>query len=74
MFHHEPIQIIETPVARRPERSGACLVAGCPCKDARIISPRRAAFFAEVARRSGETANRAIAPDAGWRLPASEGD
>ena len=26
--------------------AGACLVAGCTCKDARIVSFRRAAFFA----------------------------
>jgi len=49
---------------------GRCLVAGCPCKDARIVSHRRAAFFAVLARRAGETANRTIAPETGWRLPA----
>jgi hypothetical protein len=47
---------------------GACLVAGCPCKDARIVSPRRAAFFAAWARDHGETANRVVEPDdATWR-------
>jgi hypothetical protein len=47
----------------------ACLVSGCPCKDARIVSHRRAAFFAAVARTHGETADRMIAPDPDWRLP-----
>ena len=46
-----------------------CLVEGCPCKDARIVSTRRAAFFADQARLHGETANRSIAPEAGWRIP-----
>jgi hypothetical protein len=46
-----------------------CLVEGCPCKDARIVSTRRAAFFADQARQHGETANRSIAPEAGWRIP-----
>jgi hypothetical protein len=46
-----------------------CLVAGCPCKDARIVSQRRAAFFASWARDHGETANRAVAPEADWRIP-----
>ena len=47
---------------QRPVRGG-CLVDGCPCKDARIISTRRVAFFAEWARRSGETADRRVEPD-----------
>ena len=51
-----------------PLRS-ACLVPGCPCKDARIVSYRRAAFYATVARTQGETADRTIAPDPEWRLP-----
>jgi hypothetical protein len=46
-----------------------CLVEGCSCKDARIVSTRRAAFFAALARDHGETANRAVAPEAGWRIP-----
>lgn len=49
--------------------AGACLVAGCPCKDARIVSHRRAAFFAAVARENGETADRTVAADAEWRIP-----
>ena len=46
-----------------------CLVEGCPCTDARIVSRRRAAFFATWAREHGETADRAVAPEAGWRIP-----
>jgi hypothetical protein len=48
----------------------ACLVAGCACKDARIVSHRRAAYFAVVARSNGQTANRIVAVEADWRLPA----
>jgi hypothetical protein len=51
-----------------PSRA-ACLVRGCPCKDARIVSYRRAAFFAAVARTHGETADRMIEPDPEWHLP-----
>jgi hypothetical protein len=50
---------------------GACLVAGCTCKDARILSTRRAAYFASIAASRGETAARHIAADDGWRLPTS---
>ena len=46
----------------------ACLVAGCTCKDARIVSYRRAAFFASWAREHGETADRLVDPDPTWRL------
>jgi hypothetical protein len=46
-----------------------CLAQGCSCKDARIVSTRRAAFFADLARHNGETANRAISPEIGWRIP-----
>jgi hypothetical protein len=60
------------PVLDRPatRTRSACLVAGCPCKDPRIVSHRRAAFFATVAREHGETADRVIAPDPEWSLPA----
>ncbi len=51
---------------------GACLIAGCTCKDSRIVSYRRAAFFAAVARRSGQTADRIIAMEPGWRIPSAE--
>jgi hypothetical protein len=52
----------------RPGRR-ACLVAGCPCKDARIVSHRRAAFFAAWAVSHDETANRFIEPDPTWQFP-----
>lgn len=56
----------ESPVA---PRSGRCSVAGCPCKDVRIILRRRAAFFADLAARRGETADRVIPPEPGWAMP-----
>ncbi len=46
----------------------ACLVAGCPCKDARIVSHRRAAFYAAWAREHGETADRMVGADPGWSI------
>ena len=46
---------------RRP-----CLVDGCPCKDARIVSRRRAAYFAARARQTGQTADRIMAVEAEW--------
>jgi hypothetical protein len=49
-------------------RSG-CLVEGCPCRDARIVSHRRARFFAHLAVANGETAQRVIPADPEWRLP-----
>jgi hypothetical protein len=56
--------------SRRLPANGACLVTGCPCKDARIVSHRRVAFFAAVAKERGETADRAIQPDPEWTLSA----
>jgi hypothetical protein len=44
----------------------ACLVEGCTCKDARIVSHRRAAFFSAWAKNHGETANRVIKADPAW--------
>jgi hypothetical protein len=44
----------------------ACLVEGCTCKDARIVSHRRAAFFSAWAKDHGETANRVIKADPKW--------
>lgn len=46
-----------------------CVVAGCGCKDLRILSPRRARFHAYLARARGETADRVIDPDPEWWLP-----
>jgi hypothetical protein len=49
-----------------PPARVACLVGGCPCKDARIISTRRIAFFAEWAKQHQETADRQIEADPLW--------
>lgn len=54
-----------------PLARGACLVEGCPCKDARIVSSRRASYFASIARSRGETADRQIAAEIDWRMPTS---
>ena len=71
MFHPNQDVPAEAVALVEPSRTGACLVPGCPCKDARIVSHRRAAFFADVARRRGETADRSIAPDPAWRMPSA---
>jgi hypothetical protein len=47
----------------------ACLVDGCPCKDARIVSTRRATYFAIVALANGQTAHRVVEADPSWILP-----
>jgi hypothetical protein len=52
---------ITTTPARR-----ACLVDGCTCKDARILSTRRASYFASVAASRGETADRIVPADPTW--------
>jgi hypothetical protein len=57
-----------TTSAQEPTRR-ACLVEGCPCKDARILSHRHAAFIAALARSRGQTADRVLTPEAGWRIP-----
>jgi hypothetical protein len=63
----EDTEIVET--TNIPARR-ACLTAGCSCRDARIVSYRRAAFYATVARSSGETADRVVPAESGWRIPA----
>ncbi|HEV8546525.1 MAG TPA: hypothetical protein VGQ64_09520 [Candidatus Limnocylindrales bacterium] len=60
------------PVATHQRVRRTCLVAGCPCEDPRIVSHRRAAFFATLAKTHGETADRTIEPDPTWRLPTSD--
>jgi hypothetical protein len=45
----------------------ACLVDGCPCKDARIVSRRHAAFVAAMAVSRGQTAARAVPLEDDWR-------
>ncbi len=52
-----------------PPRSSRCMAPGCPCQDARIVSHRRARFFAHLAVVSGETAGRIIRPEPDWTLP-----
>jgi hypothetical protein len=52
--------------SRRP-----CLVDGCSCKDARIVSRRRAAYFAARARQTGQTADRVVPTEPDWLLPGS---
>ena len=60
-----------TEITTAPRRR-ACLVDGCTCKDARILSTRRAAYVASIAASRGEAADRRIAADEGsWRLPTS---
>lgn len=54
-----------------PSRPSGCLAPGCPCQDARIVSHRRARFFTHLAVANGETADRVIAPDPDWQLPAA---
>jgi hypothetical protein len=53
-------------------RSG-CLAEGCPCRDARIVSHRRARFFAHLAVVNGETAQRVVPVEPGWSISASAG-
>jgi hypothetical protein len=54
-----------------PPTQRACLGAGCACKDARIVSHRRAAYFAVLARANGQTANRIVDVESEWRLPVT---
>ena len=70
MYHPDQLHrtIVEPSVAASPARMGGCLVDGCRCRDARIVSHRRAAFFAFLARQSGETADRVIAVDPAWSV------
>jgi len=59
-------RVVEQPESRV---RGACLITGCSCKDSRIVSHRRAAFFAALAARSGQTADRVVSVEATWRIP-----
>ena len=65
------LDLITQQEPKHEARSG-CLVDGCPCRDARIVSHRRARFFAHLAAAHGETANRVIEPELGWELPPLE--
>ncbi len=61
----------ETTTRTRPAREtrSACLAEGCPCQDPRIVSHRRARFFAHLAEEHGETARRVVLPEPGWDIP-----
>jgi len=59
-------QQVERHGATASQARRACLVEGCTCKDARIVSHRRAAFFSAWAKNHGETANRVIKADPTW--------
>ena len=59
---------VARPAATDRLTTRACLVRGCPCKDARIVSRRRVAFFAAWAKDHGETADRSVDPDPTWSL------
>jgi hypothetical protein len=48
-----------------------CTATGCTCEDLRIVSPRRAKFYAHQAASRGQTAHRVIAADPDWCLPLS---
>jgi hypothetical protein len=58
-----------TRIGQGREARSRCLVDGCPCQDARIVSHRRARFFAHLAETHGETAQRVISPEPDWELP-----
>ena len=72
MYHPDQIHfaLIEDQAPPNPPKRSACLVAGCPCKDARFVSHRRAEFFAALARRTGQTADRVVSPDPDWAIGA----
>jgi len=59
----------QTTITEPTQQRTACLVDGCSCKDARIISMRRVAFVASLARANGETADRIVPVETGWQLP-----
>ena len=80
MYHPEQFEIMildNPPAPAGPPLRSACLVPGCPCKDARIVSHRRAAFFAAMALGTGETADRVVPVDPAWAftwiVPAETG-
>jgi hypothetical protein len=72
VFNPDHIQILMIPdeTPSPPPSRRACLVAGCPCKDGRLVSRRRTAFFAALARRNGETADRVVAVEPEWAIGA----
>jgi hypothetical protein len=75
MYHPDQIAVSERLAALAlPSTAGHhCLTAGCSCKDPRIVSTRRARFFGSLTKRRGQTADRVVAPEPGWRLVAPLG-
>jgi len=65
--------LISSTGSKHQARSG-CLIEGCPCRDARIVSHRRARFFAHLAVVHGETAERVIPPEPDWTIPPATPD
>jgi hypothetical protein len=63
----ETIEMVE---ATETRMRGACITSDCTCRDSRIVSYRRAAFFGAMARRSGQTADRVVAVEPEWRIPS----
>lgn len=75
MFHPDqlgPAALEASATSVSTATTRGCLQAGCPCRDARIVSHRKAAFFAAIARKAGQTADRVIAPDPDWTLPTGD--
>ena len=74
MYHPDQLHpaTLRPALPEAPTATRGCLQAGCPCRDARIVSHRKASFFAAIARRAGETADRVIAPDPDWTLPQGD--
>jgi hypothetical protein len=61
---NEPIETMATASSAR----GRCLAPGCPCADGRILLHRHAAFFAALAAKNGQTADRVMAPEPEWKI------
>ena len=56
------------PEGDRPGGPSCLPRARLHCKDPRIISSRRVAFFTAWAKEHGETADRVVEPDPDWPL------
>jgi hypothetical protein len=68
MYHPAQLNPETATQAESPRAHRGCLVDGCPCRDARIVSFRRAAFIRALATRNGETAARVVAFDPSWSV------
>jgi hypothetical protein len=65
------IDVKHQPDEPQPPGPRGCAANGCPCKDVRIVSRRRARFYAYLAQSRGQKATRTIPSDPSWRLPVS---